>query len=214
MRHACVVLVLLLTGCAELPYDPPPDGGIDAGDHISQRPFFLGGSFTNDRTQEDIDAWCEVARKYGNECALMESYPEQFGLRFATPEDCTAAREELAAMPRVRPGSCREATASGDPETPTSTPEVPESRSLRGAFVPGYTASDIDRWCETAGEFRQTCALMKSEPPQFSWQLDSYDECSNARVRLQQIASVRTDACWVGCTAERLSPGVQLVRPA
>lgn len=196
MRQLAIVLGVLLAGCAEAPYDPSP--GFRDGDDISDRPYHLGGSFTNDRTQEDIDSWCDVARRYGNECVLMESYPEQFGLRFETFDDCAQARDELLAMPRVRAGSCSVATGSGDHETPTSSPEEPsvsESWSLRGSFVAGYTRSDLDLWCEIAGEFGQTCALMKSEPPQFSWFLDSYEACYNARSRIQAIESVRTQDC-------------------
>lgn len=103
MRSGLAILALLLAGCADAPYDPSPGFGDEPTDARGVR---LGGSFANDRTQEDIDAWCDVARKYGNECALMESYPEQFSLRFQTLDECEEARGELAAMPRVRPGAC------------------------------------------------------------------------------------------------------------
>lgn len=108
MRVVPVLAALLLAGCAEGTYDPRPDGGVGA-----TQPVSLHGSFTNDRTQEDIDAWCDLARRYGNDCALMESYPEQFRLGFSTSEECERARAELAGMPRVRPGACtlREGTA-------------------------------------------------------------------------------------------------------
>lgn len=96
-----VVLAVLLAGCAEAPYDPSADGGVP-----TTGPYSLHGTFTNDRTQEDLDAWCAVAREYGNECVLMESYPEQFRLGFDTRERCEEARAKLAAMARVRPGEC------------------------------------------------------------------------------------------------------------
>lgn len=193
MRYALVALAVVLAGCAELPYDPDPG----FGDNSGTRPILLHGTFTNDRTQEDLDDWCDVAQRYGNTCALMESYPEQYRLRFSTFEECTQARNEIAAIPHTRPGSCAESSPpTADPDAPDSSePNVPESWSLRGVFLPDHTKQDLDDWCEVAAEVRQTCALMTSEPPQFSWLLASYEECNDARFRLQRVGNLDATSC-------------------
>lgn len=100
MRDISALLVaLLLAGCAGAPTAPTLAGG--EGD------WWLHGTFSAERTQESLDAWCAVARAYDNECALMESYPEQYRLHFTHRADCEAARGELAAIEHVRPGECQ-----------------------------------------------------------------------------------------------------------
>lgn len=111
MRGASVALALLLAGCAEAIL--PPAGG--------ELEWHLGGSWTTEYTEADIDAWCEIAKAYGNECLVMESFPPQYGLRFASEATCLQARSELLRLERIHVGECRRVEPSADPEQPTST---------------------------------------------------------------------------------------------
>jgi hypothetical protein len=67
--------------------------------------WYLGGSFTTERTQADIDAVCAAGAGSG-ECALMESYPEQFGFRFSSMAKCDEARAKIAAVPHTTAREC------------------------------------------------------------------------------------------------------------
>ncbi|HET6404655.1 MAG TPA: hypothetical protein VFH78_08405 [Candidatus Thermoplasmatota archaeon] len=187
-----VVAALLLAGCAEAPSEGGGDLAPGAGDAM---PHSLHGTFTQERTDATLDAWCDVAQRYGNPCMLMESFPEQYRLGFSSLEECTSARDELLAIEHARPGACEpDLPSSRDPETPVSSP--PEGAwSLHGTFAHGYTQEDLDAWCALAEELGQTCALMKSEPPQFSWRFASLEACEDARARLAQIAAVRAESC-------------------
>lgn len=90
MRAIAAILALALAGCL----------GVE-GDE-----WDLHGSFTAERTQADLDAWCEIAKAYENECALMESFPEQFLMRFASAATCREARDRIVAIPHTRADEC------------------------------------------------------------------------------------------------------------
>lgn len=81
--------------------------------------WYLGGSFTAERTDEDIAAVCAAGAGTGD-CAIMESYPEQFGFRFASRSDCEAARERILRVPHTIVRECVRIVPSGDPDAPTS----------------------------------------------------------------------------------------------
>lgn len=85
-------LVLALAGCLS----PGVEG----------ESWELHGAFTADRTQADMDAWCEVARAYGQECLLMESFPEQFRMSFSREVTCQEARQRVVSVPHTTAGAC------------------------------------------------------------------------------------------------------------
>lgn len=121
MRALAILAPLaLLAGCMEL--EAPAPGVTD------EREWVLSGTFTRERTQDDLDHWCDVARAFGNECVLMESYPEQYRLTFASEAECRDARERLRERPNIVPGVCTGAPdPSPSPETPTSSaPGAPD----------------------------------------------------------------------------------------
>lgn len=43
--------------------------------------FRLSGSFTGDRTQEDLDEFEAIVEPYSHDVAILESFPEQFSIR-------------------------------------------------------------------------------------------------------------------------------------
>lgn len=95
--------VLLLAGCLEAQRSPPA---------ASESEWMLGGSWTEGYTQADLDAWCAIAERYGNECIVMESFPPQFALRFDRLAECEAARAEVVALERIVARECRPASAA------------------------------------------------------------------------------------------------------
>lgn len=86
------MLALLLAGCAAAP---------DADEQ-----WYLGGAWTSEYTQADLDAWCVIAKEYDNECTMMESFPPQFGLRFATQARCEEARAKIVTIPHTTARGC------------------------------------------------------------------------------------------------------------
>lgn len=87
-RLILATATLLLAGCA--------------GEANSE--WALGGSFTAERTQDDIDAVCNASGQA--QCQLMESFPEQFSFRYATQAACRDAREAIQKVPHTRVGEC------------------------------------------------------------------------------------------------------------
>jgi len=156
----------------------------------------LHGTFAPERTQATLDAWCDVAREHGNECALMESFPEQFALRFASFEACRRARADLAAIEHVRPGTCEAASPPADaPDEPVSSPAEREAWTLRGSWTRGYTEQDVRAWCEIAREYGNDCLVMTSEPPQFSMRFEGQRACEEARTRILALERVTAGEC-------------------
>lgn len=107
MKALPLLVAALLTGCLSAP---------PAGD---PEEWYLGGSFTTERTEEDIAAVCEAGAGT-SECAIMESYPEQFGFRFASQPECAAARDRILLIPHVVVRECVRIVPDGDPDAPTS----------------------------------------------------------------------------------------------
>lgn len=87
-RIGLAAITLLLAGCA--------------GE--AQSEWVLGGSFTDERTQDDIDAVCAASGQ--TECQLMESYPEQFAFRYSSENACRDARQKIANVPHTRVNEC------------------------------------------------------------------------------------------------------------
>lgn len=86
------LVAVLLAGCAGTPG--------------RSEEWYLGGSWTADYEQGDIEAWCVIAEEYGNECAIMESFPPQFGLRFTSQVRCEEARAKIVAVPHTLAREC------------------------------------------------------------------------------------------------------------
>lgn len=57
---------LLLAGCL--------------GSSTEPTPFRLSGSFTEDRTQADLDEFHALVEPYATDVRIMESFPEQFAI--------------------------------------------------------------------------------------------------------------------------------------
>jgi hypothetical protein len=105
VRAIALVTLAALAGCAA------PGG--EPGE------WYLGGSFTTERTQADIDAVC-AAGAGDSECTLVESYPEQFGFRFSSQAKCDAARAKIAEVPHTSVRACVKVNATSDGDAPTS----------------------------------------------------------------------------------------------
>ena len=187
MRALAVLSLVLLAGCLE------PGGSTPPASRGEDEAWILGGAWTQEHTQADIDAWCEVAKRYGNECLVMESFSPQYALRFTSEARCEAARAEVLALQNITARACSRVEPSDDPEQPTSSP--PQARwTLHGTFAPGYTAADVDAVCE-AGTGATPCAMMKSEPPQYSFGFASREACEEARAKIVAVASARPGEC-------------------
>lgn len=112
-------LVLLFAGCLGAPAEE----------------WVLGGAFTAERTQADVDALCDVARAHGVDCLLMESYPEQFSFRFRTEGACEDARADAAAVPHVVVRACVRVTPTADPDAPASATAEGARRGARASAL-------------------------------------------------------------------------------
>ena len=82
--------------------------------------FQLSGSFTADRTQEDLDEFDAIVAPYSDDVAILESFPEQFSIR-GIVGGCEQLRSTLDAKEYIASVSaCRvesDAGAGGDEET-------------------------------------------------------------------------------------------------
>lgn len=114
MRGALLVPLLLLAGCLDA-----PSGG----------PHRLGGSFTAEATQAQVDEARALAEAEGGDMAVMESFPLQFGVTGLSGEACGRLRAALDAKPYVASvGACQEARPLEEPAGIASSP----SRGMRG----------------------------------------------------------------------------------
>lgn len=96
---ALALLALALAGCAG-----------------EETPYGVTGSFTEDRSDEDIEEVRELARSHGGEIVILESFPEQFQVRAMSLEECEAFREEVEQRPYIDTvEACAEAEAGADP---------------------------------------------------------------------------------------------------
>lgn len=102
MRPLPVLLALLalpLAGCA--------------GEETS---YGVTGSFTEDRSDEDIEEVRELAHAQGGEIVILESFPEQFQVRALSLEECEAFREEVEQKPYIDTvEGCAEVESGADP---------------------------------------------------------------------------------------------------
>ena len=92
-------LLIVLPGCAN------PD---------ESETFQLSGSFTQDRTQEDLADFNAVVEPYSDDVAIMESFPEQFSIR-GIVGGCEQLRSTLDAKTYIAAvGTCRVQTSAGN----------------------------------------------------------------------------------------------------
>lgn len=122
-----VILAMALGGCLEPGGDPGASSSTPTP--IATEVWYLGGAWTQEYTQADIDAWCEVAREYDNECAVMESYPPQYGLRFEGEAPCREARAKVLALPHITARECVRLEPSDDPDQPMASNTTPTASS-------------------------------------------------------------------------------------
>lgn len=186
---ATLALAILLTGCLSARNDP----GVPFDDMSDGEAWAFGGAWTTDHTQADLDAWCAIAREYGNECAVMESWPPQYMLRLTSEAQCQEARTRVLALDHISARECSRIEPADDPDAPVSSPPMPRY-VLHGTFAPGYTAADVDAVCR-AGTGSAPCAMMKSEPPQYAFDFASRDACEDARAQMLAVATARPGAC-------------------
>lgn len=182
-RAAALALVTLLAGCLEAATGPGDD----------DEAWIFGGAWTEGFSEADTDAWCDVATQYGNECAVMESDPPQYALRFANEATCREAREKVLALDHVTARECTRVVLSDDPDAPTRSPPA-ERWSLHGTFAPGYSAQDMEDVCQ-AGAGSPDCAMTRSEPPQYSFTFSTREACEDARAGIAAVASARPGEC-------------------
>jgi hypothetical protein len=79
-------LILLLAGCAETP------GGVE---------YRVGGSFTEDATQADVEDLQRRLAAWGADAAIMESYPLQYQIGGLDGPSCDEVRAMLANRPYI-----------------------------------------------------------------------------------------------------------------
>ncbi len=94
MRLAALAVVLgvLLAGCGTPAAGPS---------------FRLSGTFTQDRTQADLDEFNGIAARYSDDVAILESFPEQFAIR-GIVGGCDQLRATLQAKDYVASvGACQ-----------------------------------------------------------------------------------------------------------
>lgn len=66
----------------------------------------VGGSFTQDRTQADLDDFFARVEAWGGESVLLESFPEQFRVTLPAT-DCYLFAQEVEDLPYVaNVGAC------------------------------------------------------------------------------------------------------------
>lgn len=117
-------LAALAAGCLQAPSSPPA---------TDEEEWYLGGAFTTERTAEDIEAVCRAGS--GNRtCAIMESWPEQFGFRFTSEPACLVARGKIAQVPHVTVRNCVQLGATPiDAEEPVASTPPPRPTGDRAA---------------------------------------------------------------------------------
>jgi hypothetical protein len=92
MRAFALAALLLLPGCLE----------------ASPTPFGLSGSFTADRTQEDLEEFQALVAPYATDVRILESFPEQFAIDGRDLGDCAELAALLEAKDYVaQVGACR-----------------------------------------------------------------------------------------------------------
>lgn len=84
--------------------------------------YAVGGAFTSERTEADMQDFDASASQYSDDIAILESFPEQFRVGSLSQADCEALREELLQKDYLgRVGDCTEETEAGG-DQPTSSP--------------------------------------------------------------------------------------------
>lgn len=85
--------------------------------------YLISGVFEPDATPEDIDDLQARLAVHGATAQIMESYPLQYQIRGLNAADCADIHEVLRGLPYIDVvGECRELVASGDPDTPVTSP--------------------------------------------------------------------------------------------
>lgn len=79
MRIVAILALLMLAGCT------------DAED------YKMGGAFTSDRSQADLEEFNQLVGQYSDDVAIMESFPEQFSIRGMNQADCEELYTKLQA---------------------------------------------------------------------------------------------------------------------
>lgn len=86
VAFGAALLALALAGCGT----PAADGPT----------FRLGGAFTEQRTDADLQDFQRTVRPYSDDVLLMESFPEQFSIR-GIVGGCEQLRSQLDAKPYI-----------------------------------------------------------------------------------------------------------------
>lgn len=195
-----LVPLLLLAGCLDAPQGSPggagnddPAGG-DAADGGTRR---LGGSFTAEATQAQVQEAQGLAAAEGGDMAILESFPLQFAVSGLGADACGRLHAALDAKPYVASvRACEEMRADGDPDTPTGTASSPPATGagpgawgFRGSFTQDFTDEDARAVCEAAGR-GEDCAMMKSYPPQYAFSYPAREACEEARARVLAVPHV------------------------
>lgn len=112
MRPAFVAALLALSaGCLDA---SSPAAGSEAKHH-------LGGAFTAEATQADLDEASRLAAAEGADLHIMESFPLQFSARDMALEGCERLRAALAAKAYVASvRACEPAIIADEPDAGVS----------------------------------------------------------------------------------------------
>lgn len=106
--QAAVLLMLVVAGLAGCAQDPT---------------YWLGGAFSSERTEADLQDFDATAGRYSDDIAILESFPEQFSVGSLSKDDCGALRAELLQKDYLqRVGDCTEVADPADGNQPTSSP--------------------------------------------------------------------------------------------
>lgn len=194
-----MLALLPLAGCLD-PGDPSTASGSDPGNGPpgagtgGTGDAMLSGAYTANATQADIQEAGMLARQEGGQMLTLESFPAQFQANGLDSSGCERLRAALHAKPYVaRVGQCQTVTRSDDPTAPTSNASGAGAWRFGGSFTTDHTDEDVRAVCK-AGTGDESCAIKKSDPPQYSFRFEGEQACREARERvlaMPHVAHVR-----------------------
>ena len=187
---------LLLAGCMDAPQGSTGDPGGGDGGAPTNATHHLGGAFTREVTQAQLDEAQALARAEGADMLLLESFPLQFSVPGLSAEACARLRGALDAKDYVAEvRACQPTQQGGDPDAPTSSgPSQPANATqgawrFHGTFTQDFTDEDVRAVCEAAGR-GDDCVMMKSLPPQYDFSYPTREACEAARERVLGVPHV------------------------
>lgn len=189
-------LLAFLAGC--LSPAPTPDAS------LGEASSFHGG-LTASASQADLDELHRLAQAEGWDLLILGGFPMQYQARGEGADACERLRAVFQTKPYVSSvGACRAQRPVEDGDAPTSdrddaphgTGDATSSAwGFRGSFSDDHAPADERAVCDAAGQ-GDACAMMKSDPPQYSFSYPARRDCDDARARVLAVPHVaRVTGC-------------------